>query len=237
VIAKHLGILQTSGIVGGCLPLAAGAAFSIKTRGTDQVSLCFFGDGALEEGAVHEAMNMSSLWKLPVIFMCENNSVPPERRKQGDYPSSTLAATQLVDVAKAMNIESLVVDGSDVRGVQSQIEKLVARARRKEGPFFVESRLTRWPGNMGTFPKLIGGLYDIAWAWSPTDGPAELRDWLAQSDPISLFARALVDEGKLARVEVEATHAEAKEEITTAERFALQSPEPTPESAMDYIRA
>lgn len=237
VIAKHLGILQTSGIVGGCLPLAAGAAFSIKTRGTDQVSLCFFGDGALEEGASHEAINISSLWKLPVIFMCENNSVPPEGRKQGDYPSSSLAATQLVDVARAMNIESFVIDGSDVRGVQSQLEDLVARTRKGEGPFFVESRLTRWPGNMGTFPNLIGGQYDLAWAWSPKNGPAELRDWLAQSDPISLFARALVDEGKLTKKEVEATHAKVKEEITTAGRFAVRSLEPTPESAMDYILA
>lgn len=237
VIAKHLGILQTSGIVGGCVPMATGAAFSIKTRGTDQVSLCFFGDGVLEEGAFHEAINMASLWKLPVIFMCENNSVPPEGRKQGDYPSSSLAATQLVDVARAMNIESVVIDGSDLRGVTATISDLVARARKGEGPFFVESRLSRWPGNFGTFPTAIGGAYDLAWAWSPKDGPADLQDWLADSDPISLLARALVEEGKMTKEEVEALDAEAKKDIEEATSFALASPEPTPESAMDFILA
>ncbi len=237
VIAKHLGILQTSGIVGGCVPMATGAAFSIKTRGTDQVSLCFFGDGVLEEGAFHEAINMASLWKLPVIFMCENNSVPPEGRKQGDYPSSSLAATQLVDVALAMNIESVVIDGSDVRGVTATVSDLVARARKGEGPFFVESRLSRWPGNFGTFPTAIGGAYDLAWAWSPKDGPADLQGWLADSDPISLLARALVEEGKMTKEEVEALDAEAKKDIEEATSFALASPEPTPESAMDFILA
>jgi TPP-dependent pyruvate/acetoin dehydrogenase alpha subunit len=237
VIAKHLGILQTSGIVGGCVPMAVGAAFSIKTRKTDQVSLVFFGDGVLEEGAFHEAINMASLWKLPVIFMCENNSVPPEGREQGQYPSSSLAATQLIDVPNAMNIESHIVDGSDIRAVAPLLSDLVVRARNGEGPFFVESRLTRWPGNMGAFPELIGGPYQIGWVWDPSTADAALQSWLTDSDPIALFARALVEEGVMSKAEVEADDAKASAEAADAKAFALSGPIPEPESAMDYIFA
>ena len=185
VIAKHLGILQTSAIVAGCIPLAVGAAFSIKRRGTNQVSLVFFGDGVLEEGAFHEGINMASLWKLPVVFMCENNSVPPEGRQQGEYPSSSLAATQLADVSRAMNIETHIVDGSDVRAVSSLVGGLVARTRAGEGPFFIESRLTRWPGNRGQFPALIGGPHQMEWTWNPESADPQLQDWLRSSDPVS----------------------------------------------------
>ena len=237
VMAKHLGIMQTSGIVGGCVPMGVGAAFSIKTRKTDQVSLIFFGDGVLEEGAFHEAINMASLWKLPVIFMCENNSVPPEGREQGQYPSSSLAATQLIDVPNAMNIESHIVDGSDLRATASLLSDLTARTRKGEGPFFVESRLTRWPGNMGLFPELFGGVYQIGWAWDPSTADAKLQEWLRESDPIALLARALVDEGVMSTQEVEAADAKATSEASAAKAFALSGPIPEPEGAMDYIFA
>jgi TPP-dependent pyruvate/acetoin dehydrogenase alpha subunit len=237
VIAKHLGILQTSGIVGGVLPMAVGAAFSIKTRKTDQVSLVFFGDGSMEEGAFHEAINMASLWKLPVIFMCENNSVPPEGREQGQYPSSSLAATQLIDVPSAFNIESHIVDGSDIRAVESLLTGLVTRARNGEGPFFVESRLTRWPGNMATFPELIGGPFQIGWAWDPLTADPRIQSWLQDSDPISLLARALVSEGLVSQQEIEADDVRARAEASEGKAFALSGPIPEPESAMDYIFA
>jgi len=237
VIAKHLGILQTSAIVGGCIPLAAGAAFSIKTRGTDQVSMVFFGDGVLEEGVFHEGINMASLWKLPIIFLCENNSVPPEGRRQGQYPTPSLAATQIADIPRAMNIETHIVDGSDVRAMWALLEELVARTRAGEGPFFVESRLTKWPGNRGQFPELIGGRYQIAWAWDPELADPALRAWIRESDPISLLARSLVDEGKLSKDEVEALDAAALKEAAEAKAFALDSPIPAPEEALDHIFA
>lgn len=237
VIAKHLGILQTSGIVGGCVPMGVGAAFSIKTRKTDQVSLIFFGDGVLEEGAFHEAINMASLWKLPVILMCENNSVPPEGREQGQYPSSSLAATQLIDVPRAMNIESFIVDGSDLRATSTLLNDLTERTRKGEGPFFVESRLTRWPGNMGVFPELIGGAYQIAWAFDPSKADAKIQGWLKDSDPVALLARALVDEGVMSQADIEAADARATAEAAAGKEFALAGPIPEPESAMDYIFA
>ena len=237
VIAKHLGVLQTSAIVAGCVPLAAGAAFSIKQRATNQVSLVFFGDGAMEEGAFHEALNMASLWKLPLILMCENNSVPPEGRRQGEYPSSSFAATQLADVAKAMNVETHVVDGSDVREVAGLFGELIARTRSGEGPFFIESRMTRWPGNRGQFPDLIGGPHQMAWTWDPGAADPRLQDWLTNSDPLSLLCRSLGEEGKMTREEIEEVDAAVRKEAQEAREFALQSPIPSPESAMDYIFA
>ena len=234
VIAKHLGVLQTSAIVAGCVPMAAGAAFSIKKRGTNQVSLVFFGDGVLEEGAFHEALNMSSLWKLPLIMMCENNSVPAQGRRQGEYPSSSFAATQLADVARAMNVETHVVDGSDVREVAALLTELVGRTRAGEGPFFIESRMTRWPGQT---PELIGRPHEMAWTWDPSKADARLQDWLANSDPVSLLCRSLVKEGLMTREQIEEIDATARKQAEEAREFALSSPIPSPESAMDYIFA
>ncbi|MDE2837791.1 MAG: thiamine pyrophosphate-dependent dehydrogenase E1 component subunit alpha [Chloroflexota bacterium] len=237
VIAKHLGVLQTSAVVAGGVPMAAGAAFSIKRRGTDQVSLVFFGDGVLEEGAFHEALNMSSLWNLPLIMMCENNSVHPEGRRQGEQPSSSFAATQLADVARAMNVETHVVDGGDAREVAALLTGLVGRTREGEGPFFIESRLTRWPGNRGQFPELIGGPHQMAWTWDPGTADERLQDWLANADPVSLLCRSLVEEGAMTRAEVEEIDATARQEAEEAREFALSSPIPSPESAMDHIFA
>jgi TPP-dependent pyruvate/acetoin dehydrogenase alpha subunit len=231
VTAPHLGILQTSAIVGGCVPLAAGAAFSIKTRGTDQVSLCFFGDGVMEEGAFHEGINMASLWGLPVIFMCENNSLPPARR------SSNIAAKELVDVASALSIETHVVDGNDVRAVSALVAGLVKRTRKGEGPFFVESRINPWPGNGGQFPELIGGDYQLSWAWDASRADAKLQSWVRDADPISRFVRTLVEEGTLTQGEVEEIDADVSRLVAAAARFAVDSPEPSPESAMDHILA
>ena len=237
VIAKHLGILQTSAIVGGCVALAAGAAFSIKTRGTKQVSLAFFGDGVLEEGVFHESINMASLWKLPIIFLCENNSVPAEGRRQGEYPSASLAATQIADIPRAMNIETHVVDGTDLRAVHSLLVSLVDRTRKGEGPFFVESRLTKWPGSQGQEPELIGGRYQIEWAWNPQQADPGLQEWVRDSDPVSLLARALEDENLVSRADIEALDTSSLAEAAAAKTFALESPIPAPEAAMDHIFA
>ena len=190
VIAKHLGILQTSAIVGGGIPLAAGAAFSAKTRGTDQVSLAFFGDGVLEEGAFHEGLNMASLLKLPLIFMCENNNFAPEGLGQQIYRSSSFAASELVDVAEAMNVPNFVVDGNDIGAVQDLTKEIVGRIRKGEGPFFVEARIVRWPGNVGQGAESAAGDFDVSWIWSPDSADPTLRVWLKDHDPIyALYGR------------------------------------------------
>jgi len=237
VIAPHLGILQTSGVVGGCMPLAAGAAFSAKKRGTDQVSLVFFGDGVLEEGAFYETINMAALWKLPVIFLCENNDVAPHLRKGGACESSSLAAKQLTDISNAFSIPSVVVDGCDVAAVHSALTDAVSKVRQGGGPVFVETRITRWPGNKGTFPVLIGGDFQLGWAFSPTSGPADLQDWLQHSDPVSLFIRAAIQDGGMTRGDVESIDSDVRKAVESAACFALESPAPKPESALNHIFA
>ena len=237
VIAPHLGILQTSGVVGGCLPLAAGAAFSIKKRATDRLSLVFFGDGVLEEGAFYETINMASLWKLPIIFLCENNGVARDLRKAGPCNSSSLAARQLTDIANAFSIPSSVVDGCDIEAVHSTLTEAVSKVRRGAGPIFIETRITRWPGNMGAFPKLIGGDYQLEWAYSPASAPEELRDWLQHSDPVALFTRSLLRDGAMTRNDLAAVDSDVRAAVNAAERFALDSPAPKPEAALEHVFA
>ena len=237
VIAPHLGILQTSGVVGGCMPLAAGAAFSIKKRGTSQVSLVFFGDGVLEEGAFYEAINMASLWKLPVVFVCENNGVARELRKGGAFATSSLAATQLTDISNAFSIPSVTVDGADMLAMAAAMADAVSRVRGGAGPIFVEARITRWPGNAGLFPVLVGGDYRLEWAFSPASAPTELQEWLQHSDPIALFVRALVADGAMTKQDADAMDAQVRKAVADAARFALESPAPKAEAALDHIFA
>src|SRR5262249_18530885 len=153
---------------------------------SDQISLVFFGDGVLEEGAFYETVNIAALWKLPVIFLCENNGVARELRKGGQCESSSLSAKQLTDISNAFSIPSLIVDGCDIAAVHSAVADAVSKVRAGGGPAFIETRITRWPGNMGAFPVLVGGNYRIEWAFSPDSAPEELRDWLQHSDPVAL---------------------------------------------------
>jgi pyruvate dehydrogenase E1 component alpha subunit len=237
VIAPHLGILQTSGIVGGCVPLAAGAAFSIKKRAADRLSLVFFGDGVLEEGAFYETVNMASLWKLPMIFLCENNGVARELRTGGPCESSTLAAKRLTDIAEAFAIPATTVDGCDVEAVHSAMTEAVSKVRHGVGPIFIETRITRWPGNMGAFPVLTGGDYRIEWALSPASAPNELRDWLQHSDPVALLARSLLRDGAASEDDLAAVDREVRQAADAAERFALDSPAPRAEAALEHVFA
>jgi pyruvate dehydrogenase E1 component alpha subunit len=236
VIAPHLGILQTSGVVGGCMPLAAGAAFSAKKRGTDQVSVVFFGDGVLEEGAFYETINMAALWKLPVIFLCENNGVTHQQRKGGPCESSSLSAKQLTDISNAFSIPSVIVDGCEVETVHAAVTDAVSKARSGAGPTFIETRITRWPGNTGMFPALIGGDYKIEWALAPASAPKELQEWLQTTDPVALFVTSLT-KGGVPQRDIAAIDEEVRKAVAAATRFALESPAPKAEAALEHIFA
>ena len=237
VIAPELGILQTSGVVGGCMPLAAGTAFSAKKRGTNQITVVFFGDGVLEEGAFYESINMASLWKLPVIFACENNDAPRNKRKSGAIKSESLAASKLVDIAKAFNIPSVIVDGADVEAVSAVMKDAAAKVRKGGGPIFIESRITRWPGNFGAFPNLIGGDFQIDWIFDPKAAPDDLREWIDYSDPVSLFARKLINGKVMSRKALDAMDGEVKADVEAGAKFALDSPEPQAKDALNHIFA
>jgi acetoin:2,6-dichlorophenolindophenol oxidoreductase subunit alpha len=231
------GVLHTSAIVAGCLPIAAGAAFSARRAGSGQVAAVFFGDGAMEEGAFYEAINLAALWRLPLVLVCENNSMPPELRAAGQYPSSTHAARQLVDVAQAFNLPSQVVDGADVEAVSSAMAEAVGRARRNEGATFIEARATRWPGNYGLFPCIVGGPTDVRWAWQPEAAPAELQTWSQASDPILLWVRKLVERGELSQQQALDLQAEAREQVRLITEAAINAPWPDPASVLEGVLA
>ncbi len=231
VAAPDIGIPHTSAIVGGALPIAAGAAWAARLAKSDRATVAFFGDGAMEEGVFYETLNIAQLWRLPLLFYMENNSVTSEERPGRGSPTSSHSATALSDVPRAFGVETSVVDGARVDVVHEMVRDLVARLRDGEGPFFVESRTTRWPGNYGSFPRLIGGDTDVAWAWEPEGAPEEVRRWHQESDPVLLAAR------ELDRKKVLAIDAEVREEIAKAARFALESPLPQPESALERAYA
>jgi acetoin:2,6-dichlorophenolindophenol oxidoreductase subunit alpha len=236
-VDPKLGVLHTSSIVAGCLPLAAGAAFSCQRRRTDQLAMVFFGDGTMEEGAFYEALNMAALWKLPLVLICENNSIPPELRAAGQYPSSSHAARQLSEVAASFSVPTEVVDGADPEVVGRVISDAVARARSGGGPSFIEARNSRWPGNYPLYPAIVGGDTDLTWAWSIESVPAELREWADQSDPILLWCRALVVGGLATQNELLALDRAVGDRVDGAAQRAITAPWPEPSTALDGVFA
>ncbi len=235
VAAPQLRILHTSAIVGGCLPLAAGTAFATKRKGGREVTLVFFGDGAMEEGAFYETLNLAQLWKLPLIFFMENNSVSSLERSGRGSPTSQHAAAALSDVPRAFAVATSLVDGTDVEAVHALLRDLATRVRAGDGPFFVESRTTRWPGNYGSFPELVGGDTDIAWTWDREAAPEPVRAWTRQSDPVIRYAATLLDRKVVDRDGLRAIDREVRGEIERAARFAVESPPPAEAEAFAHV--
>lgn len=226
VAAPDLGIPHTSAIVGGALPIAAGVAFAAKRRRERRATVAFFGDGAMEEGAFAETLNVAQLWGLPLVLYMENNSVSARERPGRGSPTSAHSAAALADVPRAYGIATTLVDGADVEAVHALVADRAARARAGEGPFFVESRTARWPGSYGAFPALVGGETDVGWALDPRNAPEPVRPWTEASDPVIRYAALLVRRGTLDGAGLAALDAEVREEIERAARFALASPPP-----------
>ncbi len=201
------------------------------------MTVAFFGDAALEEGAFYEAMIVAALWRVPILYVCENNSIPPEKRKRGQFTSSNLPAAQLVDVPHALQIPTEVVDGADAGDLADCFERLVTEVRSGGGPRFVEVRCTRWPGNFPLWPELPSGEWQVAWAFGQRPDHAELAAWLDQSDPLVLYMRELAAAGALDRAQADAIDARVREEMAAAARFALDSPFPAPEEAYRHVWA
>lgn len=202
------GFLGGNGIVGGQLPLALGPAFAAKYQGTRGVSVAFFGDGAANQGTLLESLNLAALWKLPVLFVCENNL----------YANSTPASLALPvpDVApraRALGIPGEVVDGQDVLAVYDAAGRAVARARDGQGPTLLEMKTYRFEGHCG-----VAGEHQ---------NPEECAQW-RQRDPIRLLEQRLAAEGILAPAEQQALRAQAQAEVEDAEAFAIASPLPDP---------
>ena len=238
VAAPHLGILHTSAIVGGSIPLAAGAAFAASRLGNSKVALVFFGDGAMEEGVFSETLNIAQLWRLPVVFFMENNSVSPLERSGRGSPTSEHSASALSDVPRAYGLTTEVVDGTDVDQVYALCKRVIARTRAHHGPVFIESRTSRWPGTYASSPSLTQtGETDVAWTWSPEQAPPPVRRWVEQSDPLLLYARRVLQTGQLNRDGLIRLDATLRAEISAAVNFALHSPELATEAASEYVLA
>jgi pyruvate dehydrogenase E1 component alpha subunit len=202
------GNLGANAIVGGSAGIATGAALSAKMRGSGQVAACFFGDGALGQGLLYEAMNMAALWKLPVIYVCENNLY-------GEYtPNAETAAGDILARARAFGILAERIDGQDVQLVNATMRRLVERARRGEGPAFLECRTYRYYGHH------VG---DVNREYRSRE---EEREWMTKRDPLQtlagrLTAQKLADEGVFERI-----LADVKAEIDSGVQFALSAPYP-----------
>ena len=236
-IAPALGVLHTSGIVAGSLPIAAGAALSASRRGSGQVTMAFFGDGAMEEGGFYEALNMAALWRLPLVLVCENNSVPPHLRAAGQYPSSSHAAKELVDVARAFSVQTQTVDGADPEAVRAAVAAAIEAARGGSGTTFIEARNSRWPGNYPLFPVIVGGLTQVSWAWEPAGIPPDLQEWASTSDPILLWVRRCLADGTLTREQASTLDEQVTDEIRQAADAAVQAPWPDPRTALQKVLA
>jgi pyruvate dehydrogenase E1 component alpha subunit len=201
-----LGILGANGIVGAGVPIAVGAGLANKYKGLDRVVLCFFGDGAIATGAFHEALNMASVWKLPVVFVCENNLYGISVSIKKACVLDTLA-----NRSAAYGIPGVCVDGNDVLAVREAADQAVDRARKGEGPTFLECRTYRWYGHF----TADDGKY------RPDE---EVRYWKEERDPIKNFAAHLLGEEGVAQEELDRIQAEVNQEIESAFRFAQESP-------------
>ncbi len=231
-----LGFISTSGIVGGCISLGVGAGYACRQRGDGSVAVPFFGDGALEEGVSFEALNIASLWRLPVVFMCENNSTGSWAPGEG-YPTLVHASSDLCSIAQSLKIRTVRVDGADAAAVYAAAGDAVARCRAGEGPVFVEAMTRRWPGSNPLWPELATGVTDIRMATGEASPQGEHRDWLDQHDPIIRLGRTLAKAGGDAVKRMHALDAEVSARIDQAVKFALDSPLPKAETAFDHVFA
>jgi len=204
-----VGNLGSMGIVGAGIVLAPGAALSAVLRGTDQVTVCFFGDGASNQGMFHEGLNLAALWKLPVIFVCENNLYGEATPQAEHQPIKDIA-----ERAASYAMPGVVVDGNDVLAVHQAVWEAVGRARAGHGPTLIEGKTYRWHGHYVGDPETYRTREEVA-AWKAKDPIPRLRAYL--------LARGLLDEAAVARMDEE-----VQAEIEEAVAFAAASPYPDP---------
>ena len=215
---QERGNLGANAIVGGSAGIATGAAMSARWRGTDQVAVCFFGDGALGQGLLYEAMNMASLWRLPVVYVCENNLY----NEYTHYSETT--AGDLAARSRAFGIETVEVDGQDVLAVRDAAAAAAARARAGDGPSFLLCHTYRYRGHH------VG---DVDRSYRSRE---EEETWRRERDPIALLGERLAASG--ARPDqLEALDEEARTEVAAGVEFALAAPFPDPAQVTEDVYA
>jgi TPP-dependent pyruvate/acetoin dehydrogenase alpha subunit len=218
IVAMDAGFVTATGVVGGTIPLALGAAFAAKEKAQGQIAVVFFGDGAGQAGPFHESLNIASLWQLPVIFVCENN---------GYAEFTPLSAHTLVERlarhAQTYKIPSNTVDGNDLLEVRDVMAKAVRHARAGKGPAFVECLTHRLRGHYEGDPAKYREL-------------SQLAEWKAK-DPIVRFTRELKRKKTISDKEVEAIEDEARDLVERAAQFAIDSPWPAGEEVDSQVTA
>ncbi len=217
-----LGILGANGIVGGGMGMATGAALSGKMRNSGQVAVCFFGDGAINQGAFLESANLASVWSLPVLFVCENNHY-------GEYTAAkdvTAVREHVAERAAGFNMPAVVVDGNDAVAVHQTAVKMVERARAGEGPCLIENKTYRYRGH-----HVGDGDPEKTYRTQQ-----ETDTWLAR-DPLPRFARRMMKAGMVDETELESIDSAITTRVEDAVAFAKNSPYPAAEEVTDHVYA
>ena len=203
----ELGILGANGIVGGGPPLAAGAALAVQYQGKDDVAVCFFGDGAANQGTTHEAMNLATCWKLPVVFVNENNMYGIS-----SCTINSMCVADIADRASAYDMPGVVVDGNDVMAVYEVASEAVKRAREDKGPSLIECKTYRHRGHFEGDPCVYRN-------------KEELQEWKGK-DPIPRFEKRLLEMEVLTQEKIEEIKGSVEKELAEATSFAEESPFP-----------
>jgi TPP-dependent pyruvate/acetoin dehydrogenase alpha subunit len=212
-----IGMLGADGIVGAGLPIATGAAMAAQLEKTQKVAAVFFGDGACQEGEFHESLNMASIWKLPLIFVCENNLYGVNTHQE-----YALGAKEITRMPEAFHIPNRVVDGNDVIAVYQAAQEAVAEVRKGTGPYFLEFKTYRWHKHF-----LSDYLLDLR----PVE---EIEAWKKKC-PILAFEARLLKNGILTQSALNTINDKIMSQIEGAVRYALESPYPQPEDALEDV--
>jgi pyruvate dehydrogenase E1 component alpha subunit len=209
-----IGILGESGIVASALPVATGAALGAKMQGLDRVVVAFFGDGASNQGACHESMNLASIWKLPVIFLCENNQYAVTT-----HFKDVVAVENISDRATAYNMPGVLVDGQDAMAMYEATQAAVSRGRAGDGPSLIEAKTYRYEDHSEGLGRILRESYR---------DDEEVAMWRAR-DPIDIHKKLLLAQGVASQSEIDEVQADVTAAIEGALQFARESPYPEPE--------
>lgn len=212
------GNIGANGIVAGGVPIAAGAALTNKMRGTDNVAVCFHGDGALGEGAWHEGLTLAAMWDLPVVYICENNQYGMSKPAREAFK-----VAQLSEKAAGYGIPGVTVDGNDVLAVYDAVAAAVERARDGQGPTLIEALTYRWRGHSKSDKNRYRTKDEIA-QWK-------------ERDPIAAFAHRVLTEELATQEELDGVQAEAREQVRQAVIFGTEGGEPDPAELLDAVYA
>jgi TPP-dependent pyruvate/acetoin dehydrogenase alpha subunit len=236
LVDPDVGFLGTSGIVGQGIPQATGVAYAQQIRGEGQVTLCFFGDGATKQGAFSEALNVASLWKLPIVYVMENNSYNVVTRSEQE-DANAAAGEPLAVKAKAFSMPGVTVDGNDPLAVHEVVSSAVERARKGEGPTLVESLYYRLAAHGNIIAPPGVPLHFPEHEAVEVFGNTEEYEAALRGDPIPRFRGVLVQDGVLSTEQADEILEAAKKEMQEAVDFGIESPLPEPEEALKYVYA